>query len=60
MGTGMGALTVHAAGNVFAGPIDCSAQVGAIFQKKNCNAHADVGVVDAPGTTVTVDVAGCN
>jgi hypothetical protein len=57
----MGALTLHAAGNVFAGPIDCSTASGtALVRALTCSGFVDVGTVAASGTSVTVDAAGCN
>jgi hypothetical protein len=59
MSANMGALTLHAAGNVFAGPIDCSTSILPILRAPTCSGFVDVGVVTALGTTVTVDAAGC-
>jgi hypothetical protein len=62
-----GALTLHAAGNTWAGPIDCSSGAAAgtaIPRAKSCGGKIDVGVSrgdadSGSGTVVTVDVAGC-
>ena len=57
------ALTLHAAGNVFAGPIDCataSLPPPLLLRAPTCSGFVDVGVALALGTTVTVDTSGCN
>jgi hypothetical protein len=63
MAAGMGSLTLHAAGDVFAGPTDCSALLvpgTPLLRAPTCSGFVDVGVVASLGTTVTVDAAGCN
>ena len=59
MAAGRGALTLEAAGNTFAGPIDCSLSADAIVRAGTCSGFVDVGVVGIAGTNVTVDASGC-
>jgi hypothetical protein len=59
MTAGMGTLTLHAAGNIFAGPTDCGASTAMILSSAVCSNYVDLGVVTASGTTVNVDVASC-
>jgi hypothetical protein len=56
----MGPLTLRAAGNTFAGPVDCSMSTAPLVRAPTCSGFVDIGVVTAIGTTVTVDAAGCN
>jgi hypothetical protein len=59
--TGGGNQTLKAAGNVFAGPIDCSKGTpgGALNKTATCANHVDVGTVPATNTAVTVTTANC-
>jgi hypothetical protein len=59
MSPGMGALSLASRGNLFAGPTDCATANSAIVRSAVCSGYADVGVIGAAGTTVTVDVANC-
>jgi hypothetical protein len=59
MSTGMGALTLSAQGNIFAGPTDCTISSAGIVRSAVCGGYVDLGVLPALGTTVTVDVAMC-
>jgi len=59
MAPNRGALTLHAAGNVFAGPVDCSTSMAPLLRAPTCSGFVDVGVVISAGTAVTVDASGC-
>jgi len=59
MSPGRGIVTLSARGNVFAGPTDCATSMAGIVRSGVCGGFVDLGVVSAVGTTVTVDVAGC-
>jgi len=59
MSGGQGALTLSAQGNIFAGPKDCGSSTASLVWSTVCGGFADVGVVPAGGTTVTVDAAAC-
>src|SRR6185295_14384255 len=59
MSPGRGLLTLSARGNVFAGPTDCTTSTVGIVRSAVCGGFVDLGVVSASGTTVNVDVAGC-
>jgi hypothetical protein len=59
MSAGVGPLALAAAGNIFAGPVDCGASSAPILRSPSCSGFADLGVVPQLGTTVTIDVAGC-
>jgi hypothetical protein len=61
MSPGVDAFTLHAAGNIFAGPLDCTRVLpppAPVLRAQTCSGFVDVGVV--LGTTVVVDTAGCN
>jgi hypothetical protein len=60
MSSGMGALSLKAAGNIFAGPTDCSVSSAALVRSTNCSGFVDLGVVSQSGTTVTVDASSCH
>ncbi len=60
MSGGMGPLTLAAEGNVFAGPTDCGVVTAPVVRSAVCGGFADVGIIPAVGTTVTVDVATCH
>jgi hypothetical protein len=56
-----GAQTLNAAGNVFAGPLDCSKPTpGAGLNKSAmCMTHVDEAIVPATGTPVTITSSNC-
>jgi hypothetical protein len=59
MSAGMGSLSLATRGNTFAGPTDCATSTAALVRSSVCSGFADLGVIPAAGTTVTVDVANC-
>jgi hypothetical protein len=59
MSPSMGALTLLAEGNIFAGPVDCSTSSSMILSSTVCSNFVDLGVLAASGTTVDVNVASC-
>jgi len=59
MSPSRGLLTLSARGNIFAGPTDCTTSTAGIVRSAVCGGFVDLGVVSASGTTVNVDVAGC-
>jgi hypothetical protein len=59
MSDNMGGLTLAAAGNLFAGPIDCASSTAAVSRSAVCGGYTDLGVIPATGTTLTVDVSSC-
>ena len=59
MSPNMGALTLLAEGNIFAGPVDCSISSSMILSSTVCSNFVDLGVLAASGTTVDVNVASC-
>jgi hypothetical protein len=56
-----GVQNLSAAGNVFAGPIDCSNPTpgGGLHKTATCANHVDEAIVPATGTTVTVTSSNC-
>jgi hypothetical protein len=56
-----GAQSVAAAGNVFAGPLDCSKITpgAALIKAATCANHVDEGIVPATGTTATIVSSNC-
>jgi hypothetical protein len=59
MSSNQGTLTLSAEGNVFSGPTDCSTSTKTITRQSSCTGGADIGVVAATGTSVTIDLATC-
>jgi hypothetical protein len=60
MSAGMGALSLKAAGNVFAGPTNCAVTSASLVRFPYCTSYVDIGVVPQTGTTVTVDASNCH
>jgi hypothetical protein len=61
LGMNGGTQNLAAAGNTFAGPLDCSKPTpgGGINRTATCANHVDEAIVPATGTTVTITTTNC-
>src|SRR5262249_24143456 len=61
LGLNGGAQTLNAAGNTFAGPLDCSKNTpgAGLVKAATCANHVDEAIVPATGTTVMITSSNC-